>query len=155
MRRALILATLALLFSSSAVRANGVTVSTTSPGWVQIAPNTFVLPANLTTIGCGVENETSCEPIGMFNFNVGFAGPNFSDDFNISPFIFVVVDPNDHASDFVSIGNLNGKGAIALISDSSTPFPFSLPADGLLCAETDSGGCVGSFTIPTTSGQRH
>jgi hypothetical protein len=59
MRCLFVLATLAFLFSSSVVRADGVTVTTSSPGWgVQIAPNTFVLPADLTSIG----DANGCRP---------------------------------------------------------------------------------------------
>ena len=35
-------------------------------GWVPNGFQTWVLPANLTSIGCGVENETPCEPPGVF-----------------------------------------------------------------------------------------
>jgi pyruvate-formate lyase-activating enzyme len=106
----------------------------------------------LAISGCGLENETTCEPIATFNFNVGFVG---AADFSIEPVILVIVGPNDpnhNASDFISFGNLNGKGVLAFISDSATPFPFIPPVNGILCTETDSGGCVGSFTLATTTG---
>jgi|SRR5215470_16301045 len=59
-----------LLPFASKLRADGVTVTTSSPGWVQTAPGTFVLPADLSAIGCGVENAITREPQGQFNFNV-------------------------------------------------------------------------------------
>jgi hypothetical protein len=42
-------------------------VNTTS-GWVPVPglDKTWVLPADLTSIGCGVENNVTCEPIGDF-----------------------------------------------------------------------------------------
>jgi len=59
---------------SAPTRADDITLSNgSSAGWVQISSNTFGLPADLSGIGCGSENETSCEPTGVFNFNVGFS----------------------------------------------------------------------------------
>src|SRR3954454_19983502 len=40
-------------------------------GWIA-APgivNAWILPADLTGIGCGKENETTCEPLGSFLLN--------------------------------------------------------------------------------------
>jgi hypothetical protein len=34
--------------------------------WNSLGNQTWVLPANLTSIGCGVENATTCEPVGSF-----------------------------------------------------------------------------------------
>jgi hypothetical protein len=34
--------------------------------WNQIAAQTWVLPADLTPFGCGIENATTCEPIGRW-----------------------------------------------------------------------------------------
>jgi len=43
------------------------------PPWVQIGPQTWVLPADLSNIGCGIENETSCEHNIYLQNDVGFA----------------------------------------------------------------------------------
>jgi hypothetical protein len=34
--------------------------------WTNIGTQTWVLPADLTSFGCGVENGTTCEPVGHF-----------------------------------------------------------------------------------------
>ena len=34
--------------------------------WTSLGNQTWVIPANLDSIGCGVENSTTCEPIGSF-----------------------------------------------------------------------------------------
>jgi hypothetical protein len=34
--------------------------------WTPLGNQTWVLPADLTGIGCGAENETHCEPVGHF-----------------------------------------------------------------------------------------
>jgi hypothetical protein len=34
--------------------------------WNDLGNQTWVLPADLSSIGCGVENSTTCEPIGHF-----------------------------------------------------------------------------------------
>jgi hypothetical protein len=140
MRFPFVLATLAFLFSSSVVRADGVTVTTSSPGWVQIAPNTFVLPADLTSIGCGLENEPICEPLGEFSLNVLFASSGF----------VAVLDPEGSPSDVIGFGNFNGHGSIVFASD---PLLGVVPSElsNVLCTETDAG-CVASFTLKTTNG---
>ena len=39
------------------------------PGWEQIpGTDTWVIPADLSHIGCGIEPNTICEPIGVFDF---------------------------------------------------------------------------------------
>jgi hypothetical protein len=132
----------AFLFAAG-VLADGVSVTTSSPGWVQIAPNTFVLPANLSGIGCGTENEPTCEPVGVFNFNVAFAT---SGTFNI-------LEEEDGLSDVINYFNLNGHGVVSFYSD---PLHILLPDDSMpgttLCVEDNENGCVSSFTVKTTNG---
>jgi hypothetical protein len=122
----------AFLFAPG-VRADGVTVSTTSPGWVQIAPNTFVQPAVN-------ENEPDSEPLGEFSLNVLFAGSGF----------VAVLDPEGSPSDVIGWGNFNGHGSIVFASD---PLAGVTPSElsNVLCTETDAG-CVASFTLKTTTG---
>lgn len=51
-------------------------VYSANPAWVSVpgGPTTYVLPANLTGSGCGAENETLCEPTGIWYFNQTWAG---------------------------------------------------------------------------------
>jgi hypothetical protein len=100
--RPFFLAILVFFFSCSLVHADGVTVSVSGADWEQIAPNTGVLPADLTKglVFCGAENEPECEPVGEFSFNVAFAGvPNLSA--GQQPVSFAVLDPNGSVSDFI------------------------------------------------------
>jgi hypothetical protein len=39
--------------------------------WTSLGNETWVLPADLSGIGCGTENETTCEPVGTFYANNG------------------------------------------------------------------------------------
>jgi hypothetical protein len=116
------------------VRADGVTVSTSSLGWVQIAPNTFVQPAVN-------ENEPSgIEPLGEFSLNVSFASSGF----------VAVLDPDGSPSDVIGWGNFMGHGSIVFASD---PLAGVVPSElsTVLCTETDAG-CVASFALKTTTG---
>jgi hypothetical protein len=129
---------IAFLFATG-VRADGVTVTTSSPGWVQIATNTFVLPADLSTIGCGTENETTCEPQGQFNFNVSFA---------TSGTVNILEEPSGAVSDVIHFFNANGHGVVTFTSD-----PLAEPLSGpSLCVEDFVAGCTTSFLIPATNG---
>ena len=46
--------------------------------WTSLGNQTWVLPADLSSIGCGTENETTCEPVGHFvspdPWSPGFTG---------------------------------------------------------------------------------
>jgi hypothetical protein len=135
----LVLLVFALL--SASARADDITVSNgTSAGWVQISSNTFGLPADLSGIGCGSENETSCEPMGVFNFNVGF---NSSGVVNI-------LDGSGALSDQLHFFNdANGHGVVTFISDPS--LANALSGGTTLCTESPSG-CVASFAITAIGG---
>src|SRR5215470_6277710 len=102
MRRASILGALALLLFSVSARADDITVTNaSSAGWVQISTNTFGLPADLSAIGCGTENETTCEPLGVFNFNVGFTSSG----------VMNIVDDTDAIGDQIHFfNNASGLG---------------------------------------------
>jgi hypothetical protein len=110
-----------------AVHAKADTVTTSSPGWV-LLPNsvgpdtgTWGLPANLTAIGCGAENETTCEPPGVFTFDHPIATINGAP---AAPTIFTILDqPGDPfpspngISDYVFVDNSAGaNGKISLYS---------------------------------------
>ena len=126
---------------SASARADDITVSNgSSAGWVQISPNTFGLPADLSGIGCGTENETSCEPTGVFNFNVGFSSSG----------VVNILDSSGALSDQLHFFNgANGHGVVTFISDPSLANASS--GGTTLCTESLSG-CVASFAITTTGG---
>ena len=139
-----------LTLASSPVSA-AVVVSSSSPAW-KLLPNsignggagTWGLPANLTSIGCGTENEPTCEPTGIFNVNDTFAG---------GLGFFVLTDANGQIGDVIGIANVGGQGQIMFWSDPTLPQSLTAlgTALGSLCTETSSG-CIGSFSLTTTNG---
>ena len=141
MKISIILVLLVFGLLSASARADDITVSNgSSAGWVQISPNTFGLPADLSGIGCGIENETSCEPMGVFNFNVGFSSSGVID----------ILDGSGALSDQLHFFNYaNGLGVVTFISDPS--LADALPDGTTLCTESLSG-CVASFPITATGG---
>jgi hypothetical protein len=145
-----ILGVTAVFLFASVLRADDVTVTVAGADWQQIAPNTFVLPADLTTgiVFCGSENEPECEPLGVFTFNVALAGvPNLSA--GQQPVSFAVLDPSGSVSDLIGVGNLNGNGVLFFASD---PLPVSgISPVGVLCTE-GADGCVWSGNVSTTTG---
>jgi hypothetical protein len=146
------LGVIAVFLFASVLRADDVTVTLVAfPPWTQIAPNTFVMPANQNQNGviCGVENEPLCELPAVFSLNVGIVGAPPSGN----PVNFFVLEPNGKLSDFISISNdSQGHGLMTFESDGGlTPTPgFGTPG-GVLCIETDSG-CIASLTLHTTNG---
>jgi hypothetical protein len=135
----LVLAAFGLL--SAPTRADDITVSNgSSAGWVQISSNTFGLPADLSGIGCGSENETSCEPTGVFNFNVGFSSSG----------VVNILDSSDALSDQLHFFNdASGHGVVTFISDPS--LANALSGGTTLCTESPNG-CVASFPITAIGG---
>jgi hypothetical protein len=134
---------LCLLFSVAA-RADDITVTNaSSAGWVQISPNTFGLPADLSAIGCGSENETTCEPLGVFNFNIGFSSSG----------VMNIVDDTDAIGDQIHFfNNASGLGVVTFASDPS--LGELLPNGVTLCQEDIDLGCIGVFTITATDGSK-
>jgi len=98
----------------------GLTVYNLNPAWVPVAnPGgpTYVLPANLSSSGCGAENETSCEPAGAWFFNQSWTG---------SPSYITFTEATGAPSDVITFDS-NGPGGTLLIqffSDPSIPSPF-------------------------------
>ncbi len=132
----------ALLF---AVRAQAqVTVTNaSSAGWVQISPNTFGLPANLNGIGCGSENEPSCEPLGVFNFNVAFA---------TSGALNILDEDGVTISDQVQFFNDSNTG-LGVVTFASDPNLANIVANGTpICTEVSGSGCVQGFPILLANG---
>src|ERR1700730_15136873 len=107
--------------------------------WKQVGPGpTWVLPANLAGIGCGAENETTCEPHGQFAFNKAFTATQG---------YFTIVESGGTGSDQVTFGNsgAGGNGVISFYSDPTLLTSAQLAAftfDGILCTEGASSGCV-------------
>ena len=81
------------------------------------------LAANLTAIGCGVENDTTCEPTGTFLVSNPFAiaGSGY----------YTIADASGALSDIVTVANVGGSGQIQFFSDpnpdSGTPPPPASP----------------------------
>src|SRR5262252_9226960 len=142
MKTRCVLGAVALCFLSIAVRADNITVTNaSSAGWVQISTNTFGLPADLSAIGCGSENEPTCEPLGVFNFNIGFSSSG----------VMNITDDTGATSDQIHFfNNASGLGVVTFASD---PLGELLPNGTFLCQEDISLGCIGAFTITATDGE--
>jgi len=99
------------------------------PGWVQIVdPNnlnaqTWVLPANLTGIGCGSENEPICEPLGQWV--VLLAGTAWQSQL-IGTYLILDSD-GVTVSDTIILDN-NGPGGQPEVLFTSDPGPIPEPA---------------------------
>ena len=129
------------LMSAAAFAAPITVTNNSSAGWVQANSNTFVLPANLTSIGCGSENEPTCEPVGVFDFNIAFNAASLG--------VLNILDPTGGLSDQIHILNVNGHGEVTFSSD---PLTSTLPGGTTLCSETDAAGCVHAFNITGSDG---
>jgi len=84
--------------------------------WTSIGNQTWVIPADLSAIGCGVENGTTCEPVGHF----------------VSPFAwnpsilgtYAILEEDGSLSDVIQIYNDDGGNAnLKFYSDPSLPVP--------------------------------
>lgn len=143
-----VFATLALLVLAGVAHADGIVVTPQLPGWVQVGnQNTWVLPA----ANCGGTEglEATCEPPGIFTFNVAFANTFDLGPGQTPPFV-AVLDPNGGISDLVSVFNNNGQGTVVILSDPT--IPPGLTILGTLCTESDSSGCVFSGSGFSTTG---
>lgn len=124
---------------AAALAAQIVVVNNSSAGWVQIGTSTtFGLPANLVGIGCGSENEPSCEPVGVFDFNIPFSSSG----------VLNILDPTGAISDQIHFSNVNGHGEVTFSSD---PNVGTLTGGTTLCTE-GTNGCVQPFTITAVDG---
>ena len=132
----------------SAAWAGGVVVTNASSGgWVRIGTsNTFGLPADLSGISCGTENETTCEPAGVFDFNVSFAASSLG-NFNI------LDEGGVGLSDQIQISNdpTTGLGVVTFLSDPNLGNAVSSGASDI-CNEVLGSGCIVPITITTTTG---
>jgi hypothetical protein len=137
-----ILAGVALAATVSAATALGYTVQNISAaGWTggSSGPgqSTFYLPADLTGIGCGIENSTTCEPVGDFILNEPLGGAT-------GGYSTILDSDGVTTSDWYVWGNTgpNGVGEIMFYSDPAVP--VSLPSfnAGVVCTENPVTGCT-------------
>lgn len=145
------------LLASVAQAGTVVVTNVSSSGWVFISNNTFGLPANLSGITCGTENETSCEPPGVFDLNVSLAPSSVG--------VFNIMDTDTATgalalSDQIQISNdpTTGLGVITFLSDPN--LANALPGGSTLCTETPSpasgtsaGGCIAPIVLLSSTGQ--
>jgi hypothetical protein len=141
MRKLTILLSFSCLFLFAVgARAQVTVTNASSAGWVQISNNTFGLPANLNSIGCGTENEPTCEPTGVFNFNVALAG---------SAVYNILGEDGSTVTDQIQVFNdtSTGLGVLLFYSD---PNLANILAGGVpICVEGANGanGCVQPITV--------
>ncbi|GAC1415572.1 MAG: hypothetical protein NVSMB62_03550 [Acidobacteriaceae bacterium] len=127
------------LLPTAAFAAAVTVTNNSSAGWVQIGTSTtFGLPANLNSIQCGSENETSCEPTGVFDFSVAFASSG----------VLNIMDPDGSIGDQIHYFNTGGHGEVTFTGD---PGVGNLLGGTALCTE-NGGGCVKAFTINAIDG---
>jgi hypothetical protein len=93
--------------------------------WNSLGSQTWVLPANLSGIGCGVENATTCEPVGHFispsSWSPGAIGT------------WVIMDSDGHTvSDVIKTFNGAGGAELLFYSDPSLPGGVPEPASWAL-----------------------
>jgi len=89
-------------------------------GWVQLPvtaanPNTWVLPADLTGIGCGVENATTCDPVGVWDLPGSFWVPEALGT-------YVILGDGGTVSDILTASN-TAPGGFAQLTFQSSPIP--------------------------------
>jgi hypothetical protein len=104
------------------------TADPSSSAWVSLGNNTWVLPANLTGIGCGAENEPSCEPVGIWSNPTPFTIDQLG--------VLTLLESDGITwSDTITFANgPNGGALVTFVSDPGpTPLPAALPlfASGL------------------------
>jgi hypothetical protein len=94
--------------------------ATMGAGWVQLPvtldnPNTWVLPADLTSIGCGVENGTTCEPAGVWDLPGATWVPEALGTYTI-------LQADGTVSDLLTASN-TAPGGFAQLTFQSDPIP--------------------------------
>jgi hypothetical protein len=107
-----------LLLAVSA-QAGTITVSTDSQGWQFISQNTYGLPAHLEGINCGSENETTCEPTGVFHFNVTFAAAS-TGTWNLMDPPSIPGGPTTISDTIMVFNDASGLGVLSFNGDPAT-----------------------------------
>jgi hypothetical protein len=138
-----------LLAAALAVTASAENVNSLNPNWVVISsgPNTgtFGLPANLSSIGCGTENNNTCEPTGVFQVQNPF----------LTGLGYYTMDDGDSAatpSDVIVFSNQGGIGTVTFYSDPN--LPASNSGFGTLlghCSEDATLGCIMTVAASTAA----
>jgi hypothetical protein len=134
--------------------ANAITITNLEPAWVivpgSVGPTGGIwgLPADLTSIGCGSENEPICEPTGNWVL---------SSTINEAAGFYTITDTDGvSVGDVVTFGNTGpgGNGQIRFYSDPDLPVLTSLTGVdyGSLCTEDPGAGCVGFFALTLGDG---
>jgi hypothetical protein len=117
MKRILWALCLGLFVGIAAPGALALTLFNASPAWVSVdtGPNTatWVLPATIP--GCGAENETSCEPTGIFYGDFSWSG---------APSYIQMNDATGGISDII-IFDSSGPGGVFRVLFYSDPNPGS------------------------------
>jgi hypothetical protein len=106
--------------TSDGIEFVGTTVTNQSKnGWVPVGSttgttSTWVLPANLTGIGCGSENEPTCEPLGVF-----LLGQKLAAGFQNTTRFYYMNEAGGGFSDVITVGNdpTTGNGLVTFQSD--------------------------------------
>jgi hypothetical protein len=89
--------------------------------WTAIGTQTWVLPADLTSLGCGQENEPSCEPAGHFISPSSWAASAIG--------TWDILDAAGALSDrIITFNDAGGNANVLFYSDPSlVPLPAALP----------------------------
>jgi len=97
-------------------------------GWVQLPDSlVWVLPADLSGIGCGIENETTCEPVGVWLFESSWVAG--------VPGTYVILDEDGSVGDVITLSNLENSGVpgyYAQLTFASDPFGVPEPSSLML-----------------------
>jgi hypothetical protein len=102
---------------SDAIQLNSSWVFFGEPGWFQIAgTDIWALPGDLSSIGCGTENEPTCEPLGAWYF------PGAHWAASVPDVLYILDSDGVTVSDLILVNN-SGPNGSAQILFQSDPFP--------------------------------
>jgi len=93
--------------------------------WTSLGNQTWVLPADLSSIGCGVENATTCEPVG------DFISPDPWVPAAIGVWEIMEAGNNVQSDTIRTFNNANGFAELLFNSDPSIPEPATIALLGV------------------------